>query len=312
MSNLESFAFRSFEPENDLVRLLKLRSEVEHHDQEGIHVTLEALKAALQVPGHDPIRDRCLAVKKENPNLLVGYSSLWASGDDADLQVIVHPAYRRLGLGTELLRRSLLRAGEYSARKVNAYASGKHTAANAFLLASGFIRQGNYTEMRSEFLADLPPAKFSPGYSVRSYAEVKDLTMLTNAFTECYKGLSGHHIALETQVAEWLPSFDESALWLLFDPEGKCVGLSRTEMNKERSEQAGKPTGYIDAPGLQLPLRSEALYHALLLHGMHALRERGAALIDLESWGDDPALLTSYEQFGFKVIRSQISYKRGL
>ncbi len=312
MPSLDAFSFRPFDPANDLVRLFKLRNEVEHFDQEGIPVTLEALKAGLQVPGHDPVRDRLLAVKKENPSLVIGYSAIWPSVEDADLQIIVHPAYRRLGIGAGLLRRNLVHARELSTRQVNAYASGKNAAANAFLMATGFIRKGAYTELRALAHADLPQADFPPGFTIKPYSEVNDQAALTNAMTDCYAGLCGHHVASDAQMTEWLPTFDLKNLLMLFDAQNTCVGISRTELNKERSDQNGKLTGYIDAPGLVPALRRQALYHALLLYAVHGLMHQSAEIIEMESWGDDPALLTSYGKFGFQPIRSLITYQQNL
>jgi hypothetical protein len=55
----------------------------------------------------------------------------------------------------------------------------------------------------------------------------------------------------------------------------------------------------VDGPGVLPGAREPAAYERLLLG---ACAELGAGPIDLDSWGDDPAVITAYEQLGFAVM----------
>jgi mycothiol synthase len=310
MSANSEFSFRPFDQSTDLSRIFELRQQVEQHDRDGVSLSMDALRAQLSIPGHDPAKDRCLATLPENPNRVIGYSVIWAGGDVADLQIVVHPDFRRRGLGSALLERILERARQLDVITVNGYAAGSNVPANAFLPARKFIRQGAYSELLAPANLSLPPSAFPSGFLVRPYSEVQDLGILTHAMDDCYKGLWGHNVVDEKQMAVWLPDFIQQGLFLLFAPDGNVVGISRVEVSKDRSERNGKLTGYIDAPGILPEYRNQSLYHPLLLHGMHWLHEQKAELIEMESWGDDPARLKSYESFGFKIVRSQIAYRK--
>jgi ribosomal protein S18 acetylase RimI-like enzyme len=48
------------------------------------------------------------------------------------------------------------------------------------------------------------------------------------------------------------------------------------------------------------PGRREPALYARLLRG--ACAELGEGAVDLDSWGDDPAVIAAYEQLGFTVI----------
>lgn len=306
-----NFRLRAFDPSVDLTRIFELRHQAEQFDQDGIAIILNAIRAQLSIPGHDPVRDRVLAVLAQNPNRVVGYAVIWADDHTASVQVVVHPNYRRRGLGSALLDCILDRADELNVTTVNCFAAGGNLAANAFLSAREFIRQGAYTELQSTGEQPLPPGQFPSGFTVRPYSEIRDLGTLTRAMDDCYQGLWGHQNVTETQMAEWLPDFIQQGLFLLFSPDdGNAVGISRVEISKERTEFNQKLTGYIDAPGILPNYRDRDLYLPLLLHGMHWLQEQKVELIEMESWGDDPALLASYQSYGFKTVRSQISYQK--
>jgi mycothiol synthase len=310
----DQIIFRPFDPEQDIPRLLNLRLAVESVDQEGTDTSTEALRAQLASPGHDPARDRLVAVVAAEPDLLAGYHLVWLppAEQTAHMNVVIHPAWRRQGIGTTLLAQALGHARQLGAEKVNIYANQAHPAASAFLRKHGFQVGGAYTEMRAAGDQRLPPTVWPYGYQVRTYAEVQALATLTQAMNESYEDLPGHHQVSQEQMAEWLPMFDPDGLFLLFSEKNRPVGISRVELSAERSAKNGVSTGYIDSPGIYSPHRRLDLYRALLLTGMKWLQSRGAALIELESWGDKQEVLRSYLDLGFHIQRQVITYQRQL
>ena len=308
----DQIIFRPFDPEEDIPRLLNLRLAVEAVDQEGTDTSAEALRAQLASPGHDPARDRLVAVIAAEPDLLAGYHLVWLppAEQTAHVNVVVHPAWRQQGIGSTLLAQALERSRQLGAEKVNIYANQAHPAAGAFLRKHGFQAGGAYTEMRAPGDQRLPPTVWPYGYQVRTYAEVQDLATLTQAMNESYADLPGHHQVSQEQMAEWLPMFDPDGLFLLFSEKNRPVGISRVEISAERSAKNGVSTGYIDSPGIYSPHRRLDLYRALLLTGMKWLQSRGAALIELESWGDKQEVLRSYLDLGFHIQRQVITYQR--
>ena len=309
---LDHLLFRPFSPSDDLPRLLRLRLAVEAADQQGDQTSEEALRAQLSLPGHDPARDRTVALDPADPDSLIGYNLAWLppGGDTAQANIIVHPAWRQQGLGSTLLAQALSQARQLGAAQVVIYAHQSHPAAGTFLRKHGFQPAGAYTELRASAEKRLPPTVWPYGYTVRSYAEVQDLAILTQAMNECYQDLPGHNPVSQDQMAEWLPQFTPAGLFLLFSEKNRPVGISRVEMSAERSAKNGVPTGWIDSPGIYSPHRRLDLYRALLLTGMKWLQSQGAAMIELESWGDKQEVLRSYADLGFTPLRQVTTYRR--
>jgi mycothiol synthase len=312
---MNTFTIRPFSLEADIPAILRLRAAVEAVDQQGVETSEAELRAQLALPGHDPAQDRWVAELPGNAAELAGYALVWVApgADTAHTNVVVHPEYRRQGLGTTLLHHALQRGLALGATQAEIYANASHPAAGSFLRKHGFAPQGAYTEMRASIPARLPAAVWPYGYTLKTYAEVQDIAILTQAFNRSYAGLWGHHPDVsETQMAGWLAEFDPNGLFLVFSPSGKVVGVSRVERNADRSARNHAPTGYIDAPGLHHHHRRMDLYRALLLTGLHWLQGQEQTLVELESWGDKAEILKLYGEFGFTTLRQEIGYRRSL
>jgi mycothiol synthase len=309
--DLNQLTIRSFSPDQDIPSILSLRSAVEAIDQDGIEVSETALRSQLNLPGHDPSRDRWMIEAPGDPSSLIAYALVRVAPgiEIADTNVIVHPDWRHQGIGGLLLTRALERLHQLKATFAQVYVNVKHPAASSFLRKHGFTSQGAYTEMRLAERVHLPPVIWPYGYQLRTYAEIQDLTILTQAMNLCYIPLWGHHEASEEQMASWLPEFNQQGLFLVFSEKGRVVGISRVEPSAERSAKNGKPTGYIDAPGIVPQHRRLDLYRALLLTGIRWLQSQGQVIIELESWGDKLEVLKMYRELGFKDLRQLAAYQ---
>ena len=80
----------------------------------------------------------------------------------------------------------------------------------------------------------------------------------------------------------------------------------------ERDEPLGLATIFpadrlVDGPGVRSGSRTTDAYVRLLLG---ACAELGAGPIDVESWGDDPAVTVAYEHLGFEVVERTAGWQR--
>jgi len=302
---------RSFSPDQDIPRLLSLYAAVEAADQEGTDFSEQTLLSQQNLPGYNPALDRWVIDAPEgNSSLIASAVIILPPGTDtADINIIVHPSVRNFGIGTILLARVIERARQLNAGSIQIFANAKHADAPGFLQKHGFIQQGAYTELKLPEGTRLPPVIWPYGYTMHPYTEVQDLSILTEAMNLSYIPLWGHHNVSEDEMATWLPNFNLEGLFLVFSEKGRVIGISRVEPSEERTLKNGKPTGYIDAPGIVPQHRRLDLYRALVLTGIKWLRDQDQILIEMESWGDKLEVLKMYRELGFEDIRQLISYK---
>lgn len=309
--DLNQLNVRSFMPDEDIPLVLSLYQAVEAIDREGKYISEQALQAQLDLPGHDPSKDRWIVVSPDDPRAVIASALVHVAPGNthAEANIIVHPAWRRLGIGSTLLVDIIQRARQLNARSIEIYANTCHPAATAFLQKHAFMAMGAYTEMRLRREVRLPPVIWPYGYTMRTYAEVQNLSTLTEAMNLSYITLWGHQRVSEKQMSTWLPDFNQQGLFLVFSEKGRVVGICRTEPSPERTSKTGVPTGYIDAPGVVPQHRRLDLYRALVLTGINWLRNQDQQLIEMESWGDKLEILKMYRQLGFDDIRQLLCYQ---
>jgi mycothiol synthase len=309
--DLDKLIIRSFSPDQDIPRVLSLYSAVEAVDHAAIDVSEQALQVQLNLPGHDPLKDRWVVEAPDGSHSLIasGMLSVVPGAGSAEANILVHPDWRRCGVGAALLSKIIERARQLDDDAIQIYANTKHPAAPPFLQKHGFLALGAYTELRLPEGVHLPPVIWPYGYTMRPYAEVLDLSILTQAMNLCYILLWGHHEVSENEMASWLPNFNRQGLFLVFSEKGRVVGISRVEPSPERTQKNGVPTGYIDAPGIVPQHRRLDLYRALVLTGIHWLYNQGQSLVEMESWGDKREVLKMYRELGFKDLRQLVCYQ---
>jgi mycothiol synthase len=311
---MNKLPIRSFSSDHDIPRLLSLYTSVEAVDQDGMEITEEPLLAQINLPGHDPVLDRWVIDDPAGSASLIASALIWLhpGAQVANANIIVRPGWRGQGIGSQLLSRLIERAHQLKTGSIQCYASGKHNAAHGFLKKHGFLPLGAYTEFRLEHEHQVPPVVWPFGYTLQTYASVQDLSILTQAMNLCYIPLWGHNEVSEAEMASWLPDFNQDGLFLVFSEKGRVVGVSRTEPSADRTKNNGKPTGYIDAPGIVPQHRRLDLYRALVLTGIKWLRAHGQSLIEMESWGDKLEVLKMYRELGFEDLRQLVCYERML
>ncbi len=312
--DLEQLVFRTFSPQQDIPRILSLYTEVEAADRMGSDTSEQALHMQLATPGHDPEKDRWLVEAPGDPGRVIASAMIRVSPVThlADANILVHPEWRRHGIGSQLLTRIVDRAHEQETGALQVFADVRLPAAAIFLRKHGFAPQGAYTELRLTDATRLPPVIWPFGYTMRPYAEVQDLDTLTQAMNLSYVPLWGHQEVSEAEMASWLPGFNQQGLFLVFSEKGRVIGISRTEPSPERTLKNGTPTGYIDAPGVVPQHRRLDLYRALVLTGIYWLRSQGQDIVEMESWGDKLEVLKMYRELGFKDVRQLVCYQLAL
>jgi hypothetical protein len=144
-----------------------------------------------------------------------------------------------------------------------------HTDAD--LSAYGFESFPGYVRLRAD---RLPLGAALPRLAPKEFAATQD---------GAFRGLWGHKLVASD--AEPPPGAVVLGLYDEDDPIGLCTVVPRERL--------------IDGPGVVPGARDPVAYARLLLG---ACAELGAGTADLDSWGDEPAVIASYEELGFAVV----------
>lgn len=306
---LSSFRVRNFQPATDISQLLSLLNDAEAIDHSGEDIS--EITVLAQLEAHDPQKDRWVIEVSDEPDVLIGHGAIWtATHDDgsliAEVNLVIHPQWRRRGLGSMLFSSIENRAKDLGASYIRLYADPEHEPTVQFLTKKGFSAVAAYTEMRS--MAQNTPVLLPDGFSIQPYSTINNPSLLVTAYNTCYAEQWGHHQVSLELIEQSLPLIDINGLFFMFAPDQTLVGMCRSEHSVQRTQRNGQATGYIDAPGVIPKFRMHQLNGALLSYTKNWLSENHT-LIELESWGDSPETIEQYKDLEFVVLRQQYAYQ---
>ena len=314
----EQFGIRLFRREGDVAGFVRLRAEIEAFDQAGNDISQAAAISTLNWPGHDPERDRWVVEMPGEAGRLVGHA--WARAQSPERTIVyaaIHPDWRRKGLGGALLERAIARAVEAGATHVTAGADVKNKGAEAFLLRQGFRHAGDNRFLRLPAGAPLAEAAWPAGYTLRSYAQVQNLSTLVEAFNRSYGDLWGHRentpgAMNEAHLAENMRKYPEwynpEGIFIAFAPDGGVAGVCLGVLGPESAGQDEERGKTVDSPGVTPEHRHLGLQRQLTLTAAHWLRSYGPGPIHLETYGDSLQAFEIYQELGFLLEEHYVEY----
>ena len=230
---------------------------------------------------------------------VVGYLNL--AGSTAEL--VVHPAVRRRGVGTALMRAALERGGP----QVQFWSHGSLPAARG-LAAKLLLRPARELVQMRRPLQGLPESAVPQGISIRSYAGDSDnpeLLRVNNAAFAWHPEQGGW---TEADITERIaaPWFDPAGLFLAFDEgSGALAGFHWTKVHDDR-------LGEVYVLGVDPAAQGRGLGRVLTLRGLSHLAGRlgsGHVMLFVES--DNTAAIRTYQALGFVPTGVDTAYAPG-
>ena len=306
----DSFTIRHYVPEKDLVPLSRMLTEIESIDRDGEDTSEEYLRASLSWRNYRPDRDVWVA---ESEGKLVGHGvALEQPSGQCTLYVVVHPEQRRKGLGSQLIELTLNRAQEVGSKKILVYANEHNRASNLFLTHHKFQPVGSSGSLKLKAEAEIPPAEFPAGFTLKRYSQVNDPLILLKALNECYLGMWGHQhddnpTEEERKSPRFLHYYDSEDILLLFDEQNSIFGICSLK-SQGKQEGDGQISDLLDGPGIIQEFREQGYQRSLVLAGIAHLRKKGPRPITLEFWGDNENALSIYRSIGFEMVNRLITY----
>jgi len=244
-------------------------------------------------------------VETPDPSLV---AAAWIQGSGEGVSwrtstLVVHPDWRRRGIGTALARMVERRAREHmpeaqDGTRVSLYGwvAGGSQPNLRWADALGFAVIRRQLRMRIDMSEQPPPPRLSPGISIRSFRPGVDERATFDAVEEAFSDSWGHVRMDYDDFLRWTeaPTFDRD-LWFVAAQGDEIVGTSLCATTVEG--------GWVRSLGVRREWRNRGLGMALLLYSFGQFWGRGMPIVEL---GVDAESLTGathlYEKAGMRVV----------
>lgn len=329
LAEIHGITWRGFEGETDYPKIHAVIHACKDADGVQRSETVEQIANNYAYLHHcNPDTDMLFA---EAADGLAGYSRVWWDIQGEGIWVgfsigFVRPEWRRLGIGTALLRfgetrlgqivGQLKQTGELDAQAacvLDGYVSETERDTRALLERNGYnVIRHNFEMVRPD-LENIPELPLPAGVEVRPY-QPEHLRMIWEASNEAFIDHWGYiadpwedYIRMQND-----PDFDPS-LWRVAWEGDEIAGMVLNFINKKENEEYGRLRGYTENICVRRPWRKQGLAKALIARSLQAIKERGmteAALgVDAQNISGATHL---YELMGYRVTKQGAIYRKEL
>jgi mycothiol synthase len=250
---------------------------------------------------------------RSSDGTLAGYARL-EIGSEAEAELVVHPDFRRRGLGRALLSRVEELAGP---RPLRFWAHGDLPGSGELAAARGYTRARVLLQMRRDLAGvDPDPRPALPeGVHVAAFRPRRDEAawLRVNARAFASHPEQGSWTPADLRLREAEPWFDPEGFLLAWrgDPDdgGTLLGSHWTKVHPP-GDVADEPVGEVYVLGIDPEAQGLHLGRALTDLGLAHLRSRGLGEVLLYVDEDNAAAVRLYEGRGFRRFAVDVSWRR--
>ena len=283
---------------DDFNNYLNFYAELNRLDTFGLHITPKLLAEDLNYPNRFPEKNLFIAKKS---NEIIGFCQFIPEFEIGRIlmDILVHPAYRRQGIASDLFREASKRAKDIGIGLIHVSIRESNAAAKFFLLKQGFKDVRRYHEMQLD-LTGLKLNTFNlNANNTRSLyeGEEKRLTIIQN---DCFNGSWGFNPNTVEEVHYLLNSqgISYKDVWLTFK-DNQPAAYCWTRILKDPNTQTRK--GRIHMIGVSPHCRGKGLGKTILNAGLNHLHQKGAQIVNLTTDSSNESAIKLYRACGFKL-----------
>lgn len=320
---IPGLSFRGIVLPDDLAAFTELANLANHHDAIPEHNEPEEFANWLaHNERRDPARDIVLA--EVDGQVVASGIAGWELDNDGGYNYaswgMVHPEWRRRGLGGALLRWVEARQRQVAqshppaiAKRLESWSYVKEEGRTALLEANGYRPIRYWFEMQRATLDDIPDVALPDGFEFRA-ARTEDLQeafdVEVSAFRDHFGGTEEGEEAFQRMVGD--PRLDIS-LWVLVWRGGRIVAEALNRIPQAENAALGVARGRVVAVAVLRDWRRRGLGRAIVAESLRVLRDAGMTSASLGVDAENPhGALGIYEALGFGVVERGRIYRKPL
>jgi len=286
-------------------------------EADGVRPLSEHVMLHLRYGGDDRVRN--VLVYLDGTLAAYGHLDVTDEVAGASAEVVVHPAYRRRGLGRLTITSTL---NETPDGRLRLWAHGEHPGAADLAGSMGFRRHRSLWQMRRSLYAALPAPVLPEGVDLRTFEPGRDdeawVRLNAAAFRDHPEQGSWGVEDLQRRQRE--PWFDPGGFFLA-ERDDRLVGFHWTKVHggdgphpdgpHAHEGHGHDPIGEVYVVGVDPQEQGSGLGKALTLTGLRHLRKRGLPDAMLYVEADNTAAIRLYSALGFTRWETDVMFTRG-
>ena len=299
--------------QNDFEKFVVLCRDTYIVDPGGYELNPSFLEKMLKRPHYSPYLDLFLAKWNEDvvgflniiPELRIGR---------VILNGFVHPRHRQRGLATKMVHSALERAEALKGKVVHVCLSESNKAAQALMRKLDFTSVRCFLELEMNISKDLK-AETDRRFIDFDHFRSGEEAMLTAIQNKCFTGTWGFcpNTAEEIKYYLDLPESQlKDVIAVRSRKDESIIGYCWAQIMKSKNTANFKKKGRIHMFGIDPGHQGKGLGKALLLAGLHYLKEKGAEEVELTVDKENKEAFSLYISLGFKKISTSIWYEKRL
>jgi mycothiol synthase len=281
-------------------------------ETDGVRPLSEHVSLHLRLGGEGPDRHLLMTSGAQ----LTGYAHLDPTDQVAGavVELVVHPAHRRHGLGRALL---VATAELAPPGRLRLWAHGDHPAARALAATLGFHEVRRLEQWRRSLYRPLPKVELPPGVVLRAFRPGQDddawLALNRRAFARHPEQGGWTERDLHARMGE---SWFDPAGFLLAERNGRLVGFHWTKVHGAQQHGQGaarhahEPIGEVYVVGVDPAEQGHGLGRALTVAGLAWLRGLGLPQAMLYVESDNAPARATYRALGFTHWDTDVMFSR--